>query len=64
MRPNLTMHASFATGSCATTTTSALTAQMAPISRSFTPAQFFANGGSSSTITAIPAAMKTAFSRM
>ena len=53
---------SFAIGSCASTTTIELTIQRRPISRSFTPASFFAYGGSSSTITAIPTVMNAAFS--
>ena len=53
--------ASFAIGSCASTITTELTAQRIPISRSFTPTSFFANGGSSSTTTAIPPAMKSEF---
>ena len=52
--------ASFATGSCATTTTSESTAQMIPTPFSLTCAWFFAKGGSSSTHTAMLAAMKTA----
>ena len=53
---------SFAIGNCATTTTSALKNQSRPISRSLTPATFFAYGGSSSMITAMPIVMNAALS--
>ena len=51
-----------ATGSWNSTIPSDSSAKITPISRSLTPATFFANAGSSSTISAIVAAMKTAFS--
>jgi len=46
-------------GSCASATTPEKTNQSTPIAGSLTCAVFFANGGSSSDITAIPAPMKT-----
>jgi len=55
---------SFTIGSCAIATTAADTNHSTPIAGSLTCAVFFANGGSSSDITAIPAPMKTTFRRM
>ena len=51
---------SFAIGSCASTMTIEFSIQRRPISCSLTSATFFAYGGISSTITAIPIVMKAA----
>ena len=49
---------SFTMGSCPSATPPAKTNQSTPIAGSLTCAVFFANGGRSSLITAIPAPMK------
>ena len=53
---------SFTTGSCPIATTAEKTNQITPIAGSLTCAVFFANGGSSSAITAIPAPISTMLS--
>ncbi len=55
---------SLTTGSCATATTPEKTNQIAPIAGSLTCEVFFANGGKSSLMTAIPPPIKMTFSKM
>ncbi len=55
---------SFMIGNCASATTPEKTNQRTPIAGSLTCAVFFANGGSSSDMTAMPAPMKMTLRRM